>query len=541
VQESIWLIGLYERISKEDREKQTGIAEQSRSIESQELILKDFVTDYFEPGTYQIVQIFTDDGLTGTDENRPDFQRMKQFILDKKINCVVFKSLSRAFRNLADQSKFIEEFCPRNQIRFINSGEPFIDSYSRPKSAYSMEVPFHGLMNERFAQTTSMEVRKTFDMKRKNGIFIGAFAPYGYKKSPEDKGKLIIDEEAAEVVRSIFHWFVYEGLSKRGIAKKLTELGIASPSEYKKQKGLKYQNPNIKVNDGAWNPRTIAMILSNEMYIGNMVQGRQEVISYKVHDCVSVPKERWYIKENTHEAIVLYDVFKKAENLQQRDTRTTNGNKELHLFSGFLKCADCGRSLHRKVSKNIVYYFCRSYVDKGICSKHTIRLDVLEKRILMVLQEQIKLIESIADMLERIEMVEVSHKELNGLKSKLTKIEKELQQVTEAADDLYLDLKSQIITKQEYVRLKQKLQSRQKELFEVINSIKEEIQMQERDTSEEDPYYAAFLKERNITKLTRGLLVELIETVYVHDNGGLTIDFTFTDPYQKYVSMKESS
>ena len=302
--EPFWKIGLYIRLSREDDNE-----DESESVINQEKILRDFVDSYFEPGTYVIVDVFADDGLTGTDTARPNFKRLEGCIVRKEVNCMIIKSLARGFRNLADQQKFLEEFIPINGARFICTGTPFIDTYANPHSASGLEVPIRGMFNEQFAATTSEEIRKTFKMKRERGEFIGAFAPYGYKKDPNDKNSLIVDEEAAEVVKSIYHWFVNEGYSKMGIAKRLNQMGEPNPEAYKKKKGFKYNNPNSDKNDGLWSASTIARILQNEVYTGVMVQGRNRVISYKVHKQINVPEEEWFVVPNTHEAIIDRETF----------------------------------------------------------------------------------------------------------------------------------------------------------------------------------------------------------------------------------------
>jgi DNA invertase Pin-like site-specific DNA recombinase len=276
--ELFWKIGLYIRLSKEDAKKDDK-EDDSESVINQEKILRDFVEEYFEPGTYEIVEVFIDDGLTGTDTSRPDFQRLEGCIIRKEVNCMIIKSLARGFRNLADQQKFLEEFIPIHNARFINIGNPFIDTYAKPRSASGLEVPIYGMFNEQFAAVTSEEIRKTFKMKRERGEFIGAFAPYGYRKDPEDKNSLLIDEEAAETVRSIFNWFVNEGSSKREIARRLNQMGIQNPAAYKKKNGFKYNSPNTANNDGLWSANTVYRILLNAMYIGVMVQGRNRIIS----------------------------------------------------------------------------------------------------------------------------------------------------------------------------------------------------------------------------------------------------------------------
>ena len=184
-----------------------------------------------------------------------------------------------------------------------------------------MEVSITGFMNEQYAYKTSCDIRRTFDTKRRKGEFIGAFAPYGYQKDPQDKNKLVIDEEAAKVVQDIFAWFL-AGMSKCGIAKRLNELGIPNPTKYKALKGLKYESPHSKENDGFWNPTTVYRLLQNPVYLGTMVQGRSKVISYKVHKQVAVDEKDWYVVENTHPAIIDKETFEQAQNLHLRDTRT---------------------------------------------------------------------------------------------------------------------------------------------------------------------------------------------------------------------------
>ena len=238
------------------------------------------------------------------------------------------------------------------------------------------------MFNEQFAAVTSEEIRKTFKMKRERGEFIGAFAAYGYRKDPNDKNRLLIDEEAAEVVRSIYHWFVHEGYSKMGIAKRLNSMGEPNPEAYKKKKGLKYQNPNTSKNDGLWSAGTVARILQNEIYTGVMVQGRHRVISYKVHKQIAAPKEEWFVVPDTHEAIIDKETFEKAQALHRRDTRTAPGKREVYLFSGFVRCADCKKAMRRKTARSLAYYACRTFTDKKTCSKHSIRQDKLEEALL---------------------------------------------------------------------------------------------------------------------------------------------------------------
>ena len=534
--EPFWLIGPYIRLSKEDDN-----ADESESVINQKKIQTDFIESYFEPGTYKIVDFFVDDGLTGTDTSRPDFKRLEKCVETKEVNCVIFKSLARGFRNLGDQDRFLTTFIPTHGARFINMSSPHIDTYTDPKSVNGLEVPIRGMFNEQFAAQTSEEVRKTFDMKRKRGEFIGPFAPFGYIKDPNNKNKFLIDEEAAPIVRNIFHWFVNDGYSKKGIALKLNQMGILNPAAYKKAKGLKFHSPTSGLNDGLWSYTTITKILQNEMYIGTMVQGKYRTISYKVHKTVSVNEEEWYVVPNTHEPIIDQEIFDKAQHLHQKDTRTANGEKLVYLFSGFLRCADCKKAMHRKKSKNLVYYFCRSYTGKKICTKHTIRVDKLEVAILMILQQQIKLADRLSEEVERINSAPVVHRESKRLKLALKKSEKQLSEHSSAIDDLYLDWKNGDLTKEEYHRLKRKISEKIAQLEQSLVYLKEEMQVMENGIDSTDPYLSSFLEYRNIQKLNRGILTELVDTIWVHEGGEITVDLNFSDQYQRVIDYIESN
>ncbi len=532
----VWYIAIYIRLSKEDGN------DESLSVTNQKKIIMDYLEHFFE-GEYVIIDFYIDDGLTGTDYERPDFQRMLHDVETQKVNCIICKNLSRAFRNYSDQGYFLENYFPLHNTRFITIGEPKVDSYLRPETIQNLEVPITGLMNDRFACKTSNDIRDTFNTKRRRGEFIGAFAPYGYAKDPKDKNRLVIDEEAAHTVRDIFHWFVYEGLSKNGIARLLNEMGVPNPTEYKRRKGFQYNNPHIKDNDGLWNAGTITRILKNPMYIGNMVQGRQRVISYKVHDKMAVPEDEWFVKENTHEAIMDRDTFHKAQSLQQRDTRTSPKQKELYLFSGFLRCADCRKALTRKKSKDIVYYSCRTYNEKSKtkCTKHSIREDVLTKAVLAAIQRQIDLVGTLAEIIEIIKSAPAVHNQSKRLSYLLMLRTGELDKLKGVIDNLYMDWKNGDITRNEYHRMKEKFEEQAERLRQVIQNLTEEIETMGEGIKSEEPYLDSFLKYRNINRIERGILVELVDTIHVYENGEIKIEFNFTDQHRRAMDFIENN
>ncbi len=534
----IWKIGKYIRLSRDDGNVI------SESVINQDKILNDEIPGFFEDGLYEVVDTYIDDGTSGTtDLERRDFQRMVQDMKTGRINCIIVKNLSRAFRNSANQGHFLEEFIPLYNTRFISLYQPRIDTFLDPEIVHSLEVSITGFMNEQYAYKTSTDVRRTFKHKRENGEFIGAFAPYGYAKDPEDKNALIIDEEAAQVVRDIFSWFISEGMSKAGIAKRLNEYGILNPAAYKRSKGLHYENPHCKYNDGLWPPSTVSSILQNPLYIGVMRQGRQKVISYKVHKRASVPESEWFVVENAVPAIVDKETFQAAQNLHRRDTRTAPGKREVYLFSGFIRCADCGKSMVRHTARGLVYYQCRTHRDKSKaqCTKHSIRLDVLEKAVLVAVQKQIEFVESLAEIIDEINSAPVVHTESLRLNALLEQRTKELEKTTGVLDDLYMDWKSGDITRDQYRRMKVRFEEQSQQLQETIAHLQSECETAAQGIDAENPYLTAFLKHRNIDSLSRGLLVELVNAIYVHEDKSIEIEFNFADQYRRIAEYLENN
>lgn len=532
-----WKIGKYIRLSREDGNTV------SESVVNQDKILNDELPGFFKDGLYQVVDTYIDDGTSGTtDLERRDFQRMVQDMKTGRINCIIVKNLSRAFRNSANQGRFLEEFIPLYNTRFISLYQPRIDTFLDPEVVHGLEVSITGFMNEQYAYKTSADVRRTFKHKRENGEFIGAFAPYGYAKDSENKNALIIDEEAAQVVRDIFSWFILEGMSKAGIAKRLNEYGILNPAAYKRSKGFHYENPHCKYNDGLWPASTISRMLQDPLYIGVMRQGKQKVISYKVHKRISVPEDEWFVVENTVPAIIDKETFQAAQNLHRRDTRTAPGRREVYLFSGFIRCAGCEKSMARHTARNLVYYRCRTNRDKSkaLCGKHSIRLSVLEHAVLAATQKQIELIDSMAELIDEISNAPVVHTESLRLNTLLEQRTKELDKATCVLDNLYIDWKSGDITRDQYRRMKVQFEEQSQQLQEAIAHIRSECETPAQGIDSGSPYLTAFLKHRNIDSLSRGLLVELVNAIYVHEDKSIEIEFNYADQYRRIAEHIES-
>lgn len=528
-----WKIGIYIRLSKEDLRNN----DESESVTNQRKINLEFVEEKFCNEKYIIYDIYVDDGRSGTTEDtRPDFQRLSKDIREGNVNCVVCKTLARAFRNYADQGKFLEQYLPTYSCRFIAFGNPYVDTFANPDCTQNMEIPINGLMNDRYAARTSEDVRKTFRTKRNNGEFIGAFAPFGYLKNPENKNALIIDEEAAEIVTEIFEKYL-AGMSKLSIVRYLNDHSILCPTEYKQKRlGLKYQNPHSDpTKKPLWSEKTVGEILKNQMYCGDMVQGRYRLKSYKVHIQEKVPEEEWFIKENTHEPIIDRETFDKVQRLLQKDTRTSPKNDTLYLFSGFLRCADCERAMIRSEVKNHVYYYCSTYKrrSKKACTKHSIQHNRLEAAVLYAIQQYVYLAIDYTQTIEQINRAPIIKSQDKKLLEAISKKERELAKVIRYKQAVYQDWKDNEISQNDYRLMREDYETQEKEITTTIRKLQNERAEQENGVDTENPFLVAFRKYENITTLSRDILIDLVDSITVYEGGNISIVLRFADELRR--------
>lgn len=532
-----WRLGKYIRLSKEDLLRGR---DESNSVVNQRLLLEQYHQthmDEFYEGDES--DVYVDDGKTGTDTDREDFQRLLADVYSGKINCVIVKDLSRLSRNYTDAGNLIENLFVRLNIRFISLAEG-VDSYRNPDSVSNIIVPITNVMNDQYCYQTSKKIRQVFDMKRRNGEFIGSYAPYGYIKDPQDKHALLVDPEAAEVVKSIFSMFL-SGKNKRGITLYLNDHGVPCPTAYKQSQGLKYNAPNAQGNP-MWSTITIDTILKNRVYVGDMVQGRQRVKSYKIHIQERVPEEKWFIVENTHEAIIDRETFDKVQSLLKRDTRTAPKQKQLYLFSGFLKCADCGRAMSRIASKGVyVYYQCGTYksLSKTACTMHSIKNTRLEVGVLFAIQQQVHLAVTYSELVSRINAAPLKKSKSHRLEDMIAVKEKELSKIMRYKQALYQDWKDGEITHNDYRHMSEDYEQQAESINTVLRTLREERDQLENGMDAESPFLTAFLKYQNIEKLTRDILIELIDHIKVYEGGNISVKFKYADEFRRMAEYIE--
>ncbi|AXU75633.1 recombinase [Clostridioides difficile] len=529
-----WNLAKYIRLSKEDLNRGK---DDSNSVTNQKKLLDDYYRQHLDE--FESAETYVDDGCTGTDTNRADFQRLLADIYAKKVNCVIVKDLSRLSRNYTDAGSLIENLFVQMNVRFISLAEG-VDSYLNPDSVSSILVPITNVMNDQYCYQTSKKIRQVFDYKKRNGEFIGSYAPYGYIKDPNDKHALLVDHEAAEVVKQIFSMCL-SGMTVRAIVNHLNDHGVMCPSVYKQSQGLKYKCPNGQTQP-MWSTITISNMLKNPVYVGDMAQGRNRVKSYKIHKIEAVPEKDWIVVQNTHEPIIDREAFEKVKQLLKRDTRTSPKQKQLYLFSGFLRCADCGRAMSRIASKEFyVYYQCGTYksLSKKACTMHSIKSTRLEAAVLYAIRQQVHLAVSYSAIVSKINLAPLKKSQSARLNELIAAKEKELAKIMRYKQALYQDWKDGHITHNDYRHMNEDYEQQNEAIGTVIANLKKERDELENGIDTENPFLATFRKYENIDKLTREILIELVDHIKVYEGGDISIRFKFADELRRIIQYIE--
>lgn len=514
---NLFNVAIYIRLSREDGDK-----EESDSVGNQRKLLAEYIA---KKEDFILYDVYVDDGYSGTNFNRPSFQRMIANIEDGEVNCVVVKDLSRFGRDYIDTGRYLERYFPEMGVRFIS----VTDGIDSMKQAYDMLLPIKNIFNEQYARDISKKIQATVKSKQKAGEFIGAFTSYGYKKSPVDKHKLVIDDYAADVVRRIFSLYI-QGYGKQKIAKLLNAEGVLCPAEYKKVNGENYKNCNCLESTTYWSYSTINSILHREMYVGNMVQGtkRQRMRSKQK----KMTKEEWIIVENTHEPIIDKVTWEKARSLLQKRTRELDLETNKNIFAGFVKCGDCGRAMAKNMwrradgSKTYSLY-CGTYKRNGkqYCTPHTLPMAVLEDIVL----GDLKVIAHSADNLK--ELVQSQSFTASKVKmiadTELSKIKTELERVKKLKKSIYEDYREELISKEEFLSYREDYLKKEELYSKQIEALEEKKNDNVTEDVFETPWLKRLLELKDIESLDRDIVVEMISEIKVYENRKIKITYNF--------------
>lgn len=547
----VYHASIYLRLSKEDGDVTTGSKNESNSISNQKSLIMDFLKDKHD---IQVVSIREDDGYSGVDFTRPSFQLMLEDVKKGIIDCIIVKDLSRFGRNYIEVGRYLEKLFPMLGVRFIAVNDNY-DSLN-VDTAHDIVMPFKNLINDSYCRDLSVKIRSHLSVKRKNGEFIGAFACYGYLKDPKNKNQLIIDTYAGPVVQDIFRMKI-NGFSQYKIAEVLNEQGILSPMEYKRSIGVRFET-SFKVNPKAlWSAKAVSRILTNEVYTGVLVQGKQTTPNHKVKVRQAVEEKDWVRIENTHIPLIDPCLFEIVQTLLERDTRTSPKADSVFPLSGLLYCGDCGQPMVRKTttyslkgagdfpSQKYAYFVCQGQSTEKSCSWHRMREKELLDAVLQAVNHHVKNVLDTEKALRDIDTAPSVQFLIQKYEGHIEKKEAELKKAEKLKVGIYEDLKDGLLDKPEYLKLKQEFDGRIQDATDAIRSLRQEILALQENHSQHYAWMDYFKEFGELQELTRWAAAITINRILVFEDNRIKIVFNFEDAFMqaqellKGLEMKE--
>ena len=528
----IYHAAIYVRLSKEDGDVAGASKAESNSISNQKELIRDFLKDKED---IVVVSERVDDGYSGSSFERPSFKLMLEDIKKGVVDCVVVKDLSRFGREYIDSGRYIERLFPALGVRFIAVNDGY-DSLEGKDQSDEIIIPFKNLINDAYCRDISVKIRSHLEVKRKNGEFIGSFAPYGYQKDEGCRNRLVIDPVAAGVVRDIFRMKLH-GMSQDAIAGRLNDMGVLSPMEYKSASGSNYQT-GFKTGERAlWSSVTVRRILENECYVGNLVQGRQTTPNHKVKKSFVKPEKDWVRIEKNHEAVVSDRDFAIVQRLLGMDTRMSPEQSEVYPLAGMVVCADCGAAMVRKNvcsgKRKYRYYVCSRNKETKECASHRIGVERLEEAVLEVLKVQVANVLDLKRAMEKVSEIPFQELDIRELERRIEQKEAEVLRCRELRNMLYEDMKDGIVSKEDYRELHEAYTQRRDLAEEAVRQMKGEIEDILASNTDKYRWLDYFAEHENIDRLTRNVAVELIDRVKVVDKDTVEVVFSFGDCYKE--------
>ena len=504
---------LYIRLSKEDESEGP-----SQSVQNQESLLREFVQQH----RLSVYDTYVDDGWSGTNFDRPAFQRMIADIEARKVNMVITKDLSRLGRDYILTGHYMERYFPEHRVRYIS----LLDGIDTGVDSTANDItPFRAIMNDMYAKDISKKIKSVKRDKQRKGQFIGGKPVYGYKMHPTEKNKIIIDEEVAPVVRRIFA-LALSGMSCRNIATLLNQEGVPTPATYA---GLPVARPGPYT--GLWSSERISDMLQNETYIGNMVQGRSVKISYKSKKCLKQNPANWVVVEGTHEPLVDRETFQKVRMLVNSRRHTRSRTYDF-LLKGLIFCHECGYPLtvlNRKNSKgeDVLYFVCRTYqrfTKAGVCTCHSIKektvTDVVIAKVREVCQAYLNPDELLPVAQEAVE----NARKQSSLETELQALQSKIDSLTANLDRMYTDRLSGLLPEADFQRIFGRIKLEREQMEEK----RQELELRQKSPVRSEDR-ARELVQRFIETAgeSRELLVSLIERVELTEDKEIIIKFRF--------------
>ena len=517
---------LYLRLSKEDKDKLTK-GDDSASIQNQRLLL----TDYALQHDYQIVEVYSDDDESGLFDTRPDFGRMLTDAKLGKFNILIAKSQSRFSRNMEHVEKYLHRDFINLGIRFIGVADG-ADTFNEGNKK-SRQI--NGLVNEWYCEDLSQNIRSALRAKMKDGQYLGSSCPYGYVKDPKNHNHLIVDEYAAEVVRRIY-WLYLKGYGKAKIGRMLTEDGILIPSIYKREVlGMNYYNPHETAHTKGWSYQTVHTILNNEVYLGTVVQNRSHNLSYKNKKHVRQPEEQWIRAEGMHEPVIDSDTFRKVQERQKTRTKEIKSDSVDSVFTGVIFCADCKHAMVRMYERGgehkFIGYCCKTYKTQGKrkCASHAVKDGRLQEAVLRSIKEEAGKLLTPEDI-RYLKGIRYAGDTKRNYSIQAEYLEKEIGRRGRYKNLKYQNYLEGVISKEEYVSYTKEYEADIERLTEQLKLWEGQQEEERKRAPEYDEWVGNFIDYIHVDRLTREMVLELINRIEVNEDGSITIFYQFQNP-----------
>lgn len=515
--QKIYKVGLYLRLSRDD-----GDNIESQSITNQRAVLDSFLKNSKEQ--LIVINEYVDDGYSGSNFDRPAWKQLMMDVNNKKIDTIITKDLSRMGRDYIGMGQYIEREFPEKGIRYIAKEDDIDTLYETPGLEY---LQFKLMFNDLYLKDVSKKIRRVVSTKKENGEYLGWKGIYGYKRDPNNKHKLIIDEEVRHIVERMFN-LVLDGYSPRQIANKFSEEGIPNPSCYANLKrGTKTLASHL------WCPRTVEELLANPTYIGHLTQGRRKKLNYKSKKEVRVPKEDWIIVENTHEGIIDKRIFETAQDLLAKNKHKQSSQRG-ELLQGFLRCKECGHviSINRSRDDKRKYCVCSFYLAHSkfkLCTPHSCNYDKLEKLVLDNIRENCKKYVDTSNFEATVSKAKSKIDSKAILTNQLEQLKIKEKQISLYIDRIYEDKLNGIIDIDMYNRNSLKYKKELDELAKQINEIEKQILLitPETEKKERVEMIMKIQEYLNFECPNRTLISNLIDTIYLSQDKTIEIHYKF--------------
>jgi DNA invertase Pin-like site-specific DNA recombinase len=508
---------------------------ESDSVGNQRKLIDDFLKKYPD---IEDVSEKVDDGVSGIIFDRPAFKEMMADIESGKINCVIVKDLSRLGREYIETGRYLRRIFPAYGVRFIAINDN-IDTLT--DSGDDIVVSVKSVINDAYCRDISVKTRSALNVKRENGDYVGACPVYGYKKADDNKNLLVVDEYPASIVQDIFRMKI-DGMSALKISEHLNELGVLSPLEYKKDRGLPHPKRGFADKaDAKWSATSIIRILNDETYLGVLIQGRQGTLNYKLKELIDKPEVEWKRSENAHEAIISKHDYDLAQKIMRLDTRTAPGGSKVYIFSGILICGSCGNRMTRKTvpykDTKYHYYYCPTTKKQGCFAGVNLKESELSECILDSIKAHVAEVASLDEVIAGSDTKQILDALVKQYTEQIADNEKQLGQISLFKSSLYENMINGIISKDDFKTFKAKYANDELRLREAIETLLIQVNDVVEGKSERLRWTEHFKQFGSLSELDRRAVANLIHSIHVVSKTELTVTFHYQAEYENTISL----